>query len=68
MSDLVGEAELAAAEEQFCVAERALAEAIRTLRGVPRAEKMVTTRLVEDAIEHVRTSRKKLGELRRPPG
>jgi hypothetical protein len=70
VSDLAddAEAELAAAEEQLRVAESALAEAIRALRGIPRAEKTVTTRLVEDAMEHVRTSRQKLGDLRRPPG
>lgn len=53
-----------AAEQQLALAEKELAEAIGELRGVPRAEKTVTTRLIEDALDKVRASRERLGELR----
>lgn len=53
-----------AAEHQLVLAERELAEAIGALRAVPRAEKTVTSRLIEDALDKVRASRVKLGELR----
>lgn len=56
-------AKIDAAEQQLALAEQELAEAIRELRGVPRAEKTVTTRLIEDALDKVRTSRARLGEL-----
>lgn len=53
-----------AAEQQLELAERELAEAIGALRSVPRAEKTVTNRLIEDALGNVKASRSRLVELK----
>lgn len=53
-----------AAEQKLALAEQELAEAIGALRAVPRAEKTVTTRLIEEALENVRVSRVRLVELK----
>lgn len=52
------------AEQQLLVAEEELATAIRELRGLPRAEKTVTSRVIENAFEKLKVSRTKVSELK----
>jgi hypothetical protein len=62
------DAKIEAAAQLLAAAERELSEAVGALRGVPRAEKTVTTRLVEEALERVTASRARLSELEAQAG
>ncbi|MFT3773458.1 MAG: hypothetical protein QM820_49410 [Minicystis sp.] len=64
MNETLLQSQIDAAEHQLTLAQQELAEAISTMRAVPRAEKTVTTRRIEDALDKVKVSRSKLGELR----
>jgi hypothetical protein len=52
------------AARQLADGERALAVAIAELSALPRAHKMVTTRVVEDAVARVRALRSAVLEVR----
>jgi hypothetical protein len=56
------------AEQRLTDAEQALAAAIGELGAVPRVEKTISTRLIENALEEVRAARAKVSELRRSTG
>jgi hypothetical protein len=57
-------AKIEAAEQQLALAEEALAVAIRDLRAVPRAEKTITTRTIEDALHKLEASRSEVSSLK----
>jgi hypothetical protein len=52
------------AEQQLTMAEQEFSEAIRELRSVPRAEKTVTSTLIEDALGKLSASKAKVLELK----
>lgn len=52
------------AEQQLTLAEREFSAAIRELRDVPRAEKTVTSILIEDALDKLSASKAKVVELK----
>ncbi|APR74718.1 Hypothetical protein A7982_00064 [Minicystis rosea] len=52
-----------AAAQQLVHTEQALAAVIREHAGVPRANKTITTRLIENALDRVKVSREQLHEL-----
>jgi hypothetical protein len=66
MEEIADLAEIDAAEHQLELAEQELSAAIGALRAVPRAEKTVTTHLIEDALDKVKASRTALQALRIP--
>jgi hypothetical protein len=53
------------AEMRLSTAEQALATAIGELDTVPRAQKTITTRLIENALDEVKVTRAKVSELKR---
>ena len=52
------------AEQQLALAEEEVAAAIRQIRVLPRAEKVVTGRTIENALDQLKVSRAKVGELK----
>jgi flagellar biosynthesis chaperone FliJ len=52
------------AEQQLTTAEQEFSEAIRALRAVPRAEKTLTSTLVENALGKLSASKAKVVELK----
>jgi hypothetical protein len=56
------------AEQRLTDAEQALAAAIGELGTVPRVEKTISTRLIENALEEVKAARAKVSELMRSTG
>jgi hypothetical protein len=52
------------AEQQLTLAEREFSAAIGALRDVPRAEKTLTSTLIEDALSKLSASKAKVIELK----
>jgi hypothetical protein len=64
MKKLLIRSKIEEAEHQLTVAEEEFSAAIRDLRGAPRAEKTVTTTLIEDAVDKLKACRAKVSELK----
>jgi hypothetical protein len=64
MKKLLIRSKIEEAEQQLTLAEREFTAAIRELRVVPRAEKTLTSTLIEDALGKLSASRAKVTELK----
>ncbi len=64
MKKLLIRSKIEEAEQQLTLAEQEFSAALREMRSVPRAEKIVTSALVEGAMGKLSASRAKVLELR----
>ena len=64
MKKLLLKAKIEEAEQQLTTAEAEFAAAIRELRAAPRAEKTLTTTIIENAFDKLRLSKAKVSELK----
>jgi hypothetical protein len=64
MKKQVLKAKIEEAERQIALAEEEISGAIRELDVVPRAEKTITPRTIESALDRLRASRAKVSELK----
>lgn len=64
MKKLLVRSKIEEAEQQLTIAEQEFSAAIRELRAIPRAEKTVTTAIIENALGKLSASKAKVLELK----
>lgn len=64
MKNLLIRSKIEEAEQELTLAAQQLAEAIREMRGAPRAEKTIPNDLVEGALSRLSASQAKVAELK----